>query len=471
MRDAAIVNFIKSQPWGIVPDALDTIANVVADHIAGLPVTLKHSDKPAAILGSLAYPNIKVIDIGGTLTKKLYGLDAISGGETMQDMQARIQEALDDPNISAIVLRIDSPGGTVDGTMEFANFIKAATKPIVTYADGLMASAAYWIGSAADKIVAFNTAQVGSIGVIIAHHDYSAKLEKEGIKVTHIFAGKYKAFGNSAEPLSKESKTLLQDKVDYFYTLFVDGVAANLGVDSQTVLRDMADGRIFIGQQAKDAGLVDEIGGLDTALRLAAELTTTEGEEMVKTLAEQMAEQTLKESLSAVAEAHGFELSDDQVAAFTPKVEPVVEVIDPKLQERLDALENRATVAEKALADKTETDDADAVHAQVISLLTPYDLHENEGLVALGEEIGEDSFDVVIGVVDSMHNKYKTLAAKLTVPTPDSHDKESKVIVPTSFDEAVKLIAERDKIDDEDAMDKATTEFPELFAKDFGGVE
>lgn len=464
-RDAAIVKFITSQPWGILPSALDTIANIVADHIAGLPVTVKANDK-AKVLSSAKYPNIGIVNMVGTLSKRLYGLDAISGGETMRDMQSRIQAALDDPNINAIVLNIDSPGGTVDGTKEFADFIRSAHKPIVAYADGLMASAAYWIGSAADKVVAFDTSQVGSIGVIIAHHDFSGQLEQAGVKITHIYAGQYKALGNSAEPLSKESETYLQDKVDYFYSLFVDAVAENRGVDTQTVLKKMAEGKLFIGQQAKEAGLVDEIGGLDTALQLAAQLVEGGSDEMPKSLTEQLKETSKDDALVAFAEAFDVELTDDMVAAFAPKAPKVV--IDPDIQAQLDELEQRALDAEEKLAAQEEADEAKAIHTHVISSLAPYKLDSNEKLVALGEELSADDFDVIIEVVNSMHNKYKTLQDELGVETPGAHGKENKTTNFSTFDEATEYVTTRDKLDYESAADVAAKEFPELYKQEFG---
>jgi len=466
-RDAAIVKFINSQPWAILPENLDIIASVVADHMADKPVDLKASPK-AKVLSSVAYPNVAIVGINGTLAKKLYGMDAISGGETMGAMQKRVQAALDDPNIEAIVLQIDSPGGTVAGTKEFADFIAAADKPIVAYADGLMASAAYWIGSAADKVVAFDTSLVGSIGVIVAHHDYSAKLEKDGVKVTHIFAGKYKASGNGAEPLTEESTAIIQDRVDYFYTLFVDAVAKQRNESVQNILNNVANGKVYIGQQAKDIGLVDEIGGLDTALKLATQLIN-EGEDMKKTLAEQLAESSLDDALLAVAEAHGIELTDEQLAAFAPK--PVAITVDPEMQAKLDALTARAELAEQALLDKAELDAQEEQHAHIISLLAPYNLHLNESLVALGEEIAEDSFATVIDVIESIHGKYKTLEDKLTTVTPDAHSVEAVIVDPKTFDEACRMVAARDSLDYDQASDKAATEFPGLFTNEFGGLE
>ena len=136
-------------------------------------------------------------------------------------------------------------------------------KPICTLANGAMASAAYWVGSAADAVyITDSTTQVGSIGVVATHTDISKAQENQGIKTTEIFAGQYKRIASTYAPLSKEGRQTMQDQVDYTYGLFVNAVAKHRGVSAETVLNNMADGRIFIGQQAIDAGLVDGVSTL-----------------------------------------------------------------------------------------------------------------------------------------------------------------------------------------------------------------
>lgn len=137
---------------------------------------------------------------------------------------------------------------------------------MVAFASGYMASAAYWIGSAADAVIADKTAMVGSIGVVTVHADLSEADKRSGIKRTVLTAGKYKAIGNNAEPLSKEAGAVIQSELDYIYSVFIDSVARNRSVAVSSVLKNMADGRIFIGRQALDAGLVDQVGSLSTAL-------------------------------------------------------------------------------------------------------------------------------------------------------------------------------------------------------------
>jgi ClpP class serine protease len=141
---------------------------------------------------------------------------------------------------------------------------------VVALIDGLGASAAYWLASQADGIyIADETTWVGSIGVVTAHTDLSKANEMSGRKVTEITAGKYKRIASSHSPLSAEGQMTLQDQVDQVYSVFVDAVAAGRGVSVDAVLADMADGRIFIGQKAVDAGLVD---GVSSVAALVAQL-------------------------------------------------------------------------------------------------------------------------------------------------------------------------------------------------------
>jgi signal peptide peptidase SppA len=128
----------------------------------------------------------------------------------------------------------------------------------------MMASAAYWIGSAADQVyIGADTAAVGSIGVVASHTDYSRREEMLGIKTTEIYAGKYKRIASEHQPLSADGREYMQETVDYLYSVFVGEVAKQRGSDPETVHQNMADGRIFTGQQAVSAGLVDGVSTLD----------------------------------------------------------------------------------------------------------------------------------------------------------------------------------------------------------------
>lgn len=182
-----------------------------------------------------------------------------------------ILDAAEDRHVTAIVLDVDSPGGSALAPAEVAEAIARARQsvPVVAWTGGQMCSAAYWIGSACDAIVAMDTSVVGSIGVAMVHYDRSNADTKDGITRTVLSAGKYKRIASDEKPLSDEGREYMQAQLDLYYTKFIDAVAAGRGVDAATVLERMADGRIFIGSEALNAGLVDAIGPFDVALEIA----------------------------------------------------------------------------------------------------------------------------------------------------------------------------------------------------------
>jgi len=268
---------ILTSPWAIVPEKLYEIQEIYGTHLRGEKIDISAVEAlikdPSATDAERRYEiidGVAFIPIQGVIAKRMNLFSRISGGVSTQLVGQDIKEALDDEGITGIILDIDSPGGTVDGTEELANIIYEGRdkKPIITYSDGLMASAAVWIGSAAHEIyISGATVEVGSIGVVSTHVDYSEYEKKLGIKTTEIYSGKYKRIVSQYRPLSEEGEQTMQDLTDYVYTVFVDVIAKHRGTDSETVLKDMADGRIFIGQQAVNAGLVDGIMGLDAILK------------------------------------------------------------------------------------------------------------------------------------------------------------------------------------------------------------
>jgi len=273
-----ITDFSKGQLWGILPESYDAIARAVQDIGKNTELAVeaaRFSDRDRNRKAYTVKDGVAVISITGPISKRYSFISWLMNGSSVGWIEHTFMEAQEDPKVEAIVLNIDSPGGTVSGmeTLSGTIYEGCKQKPVVAYANGLMASAAYWVGSAARKIVAESTAQVGSIGVMMVHSDYSEEDRKYGVKRTILTAGKYKAFGNDMEPLSREAREYLEGHLDYFYSLFVDTVARNRGVSVETVLGNMADGKIFIGEQAKVAGLVDKIGNLDTAKEMALSLT------------------------------------------------------------------------------------------------------------------------------------------------------------------------------------------------------
>lgn len=264
---------VLTSPWAIQPAKLLEIKAIYATHLRGDPIDIEMVEKRLGrplVNERQPYENrdgVAVIPMQGVIAKRMNMFADISGGVSTELVARDIADALADQAVHSIVLHMDSPGGTADGTQALARTVMAARgsgKQIVAFADGVMASAAYWIGSAAQRVyMADGTTQVGSIGVVATHTDVSGMEEKAGVKTTEIYAGQYKRIASSYSPLSKEGKQSIQDQVDYLYGVFVADVAAQRGVPEETVLKNMADGRIFIGQQAIAAGLVDGVSTLD----------------------------------------------------------------------------------------------------------------------------------------------------------------------------------------------------------------
>ena len=245
---------ILTSPWAIVPESLFEIQEIYSTHLRGEKIDIKaveaaigkpldNEQKPYEV-----HNNTAIIPVHGIIAKRMNLFSQISGGVSTQKLGNDLMEAIRDSDINAIVLDVDSPGGTVDGTEDAANLIRAARhkKPIVAWTDGMIASAAYWIASAAEKVyISGKTPTVGSIGVVATHVDYSEYEKRQGIKTTEVYAGKYKRIATEHKPLSKDGLKSIQDRVDYFYSLFVDAVAENRGKTPEAVQKNMADGRMF----------------------------------------------------------------------------------------------------------------------------------------------------------------------------------------------------------------------------------
>jgi capsid assembly protease len=268
---------VLTSPWAIMPEKLLEIQAIYATHLRGEKIDITGIEAAAGKpLQNDRTPyqvdrGVAIIGIEGIIAKKMNMFTKISGGVSTQIVKADFRQAMADPAVKAILLVIDSPGGTVDGTEELAAEIASArgVKPVITYTDGVMASAAYWIGSAADAIyISGDTAWVGSIGVVTSHTDYSGWEEKMGLKTTEIYAGKYKRIDSEYQPLSQEGRDYIQSQVDYIYSTFARTVAAHrsdagLAIPPDGEAIPWADGKIFIGSQALEQGLADGVSSID----------------------------------------------------------------------------------------------------------------------------------------------------------------------------------------------------------------
>ena len=210
---------------------------------------------------------IAVVPVLGPLAKRGSFLDALFGFGNYEDVQARFDATVADPSIDAILLEIDSPGGEAAGAFDLADRIFAArgSKPVWAIANDSAFSAAYAIGSAADKLFLTRTGGVGSIGVLAAHVDQSGYDEKQGVKVTTITAGARKNDFNAHEPLSEDAASFLQAEVNRLYGLFVDNVSRNRSLSTDAIRATEA--ALFFGDDALKAGLADGVSTFESTIQ------------------------------------------------------------------------------------------------------------------------------------------------------------------------------------------------------------
>jgi signal peptide peptidase SppA len=266
-----IVHYVANELWAITPDKLSEIVSVLAFRASGQAFT---PDEIQARIGSRQTPvtatgrDVAVIPIRGTIAHRMGGMAESSGGTSAEGIGRMLAQAAADPNVGTILYDVDSPGGTVTGVPELAAKMRAlrGQKRQVALVNGMAGSAAYWLASQADEIVSIPSGMAGSVGVFTAHADMSAKLEKEGVKVTMISAGKHKVEGNPFEPLSDDTRGFIQARVDEAMGWFVADVAAGRGVSVATVREGYGEGRALTAQDALAAGMIDRIEPVDVAL-------------------------------------------------------------------------------------------------------------------------------------------------------------------------------------------------------------
>jgi len=214
---------------------------------------------------------VAVIPLSGPVQAERTAL--FFGGSVISPQLVRnqLERAREDYAVKAVVLQIESPGGSVAACQEILNEIEQVEKPIVVSFGTMAASGGYFISAKADKIVAQPGTLTGSIGVISQVPNLKGLYEKLGIEMEVFTAGKYKDMYAGVRELTPEERELLQEMTDELYDQFVQVVVDGRGL-SETKVRDLATGQLYTGKQAKELGLVDELGGLNTAIDLAASL-------------------------------------------------------------------------------------------------------------------------------------------------------------------------------------------------------
>lgn len=207
--------------------------------------------------------NVAVIPLHGVIVSEempgFFGSSSVASPTIVE----KIKQASEDDSIKAIVLDINSPGGSAVASDEIATALKEANKTTVAWIREVGASGGYWIASAADHIVANRMSITGSIGVIASYLEFTGLMEKYGVGYERLIAGKHKDIGSPYKELTEEERVLLQGTLDKIHDYFIDEVAKNRDMDEEKV-KELATGRIFLGIEALDVGLVDELGDKET---------------------------------------------------------------------------------------------------------------------------------------------------------------------------------------------------------------
>lgn len=256
---------LAERPWAILPSVHAAMVEVVERRCAGRDMTAEERERyeaarrtarPQAAPGAVA-----VIPVHGILAQRMDLFMETSGGTSYEGLAEQLAAALAAPGVSTILLDVDSPGGEVHGLEEFAALVAKArqVKPVVAIANTLAASAAYFIASQADELVVSPSAEVGSIGVIMMHDDYSKFLEREGIARTYVTSSPFKAEFNPTTPLSQDSKDYAQAMVDRYHGVFVQAVASGRKVARKRVEEDFGKGRTVTAERAFELGMADRV--------------------------------------------------------------------------------------------------------------------------------------------------------------------------------------------------------------------
>lgn len=204
-------------------------------------------------------------------------LDAVASSEDVID---QLRRARKDPDIKAVIIRLNSPGGSAAASLEIGeevDRVKKAGKVVVASMADTAASGAYWIAAKSSAIVANPATLTGSIGVIIQTQQLTGLYDKLGIEERTYKSGPYKDMGSSARPPTDEERAIFQGLIDDMYRQFVDVVAKGRDMSFERV-RELADGRVYTGRQAHDLDLVDKLGDFEDAVRLTAQMAGISGE-------------------------------------------------------------------------------------------------------------------------------------------------------------------------------------------------
>jgi protease-4 len=234
----------------------------------------------------LSGSKIAIIEIEGMLMNAREGAGFFGPEENKLSLfTQQLEKAERDDSVKAVVLRINSPGGTVTCSDTMYQMIRKfrdeTKKPVVADTQEVCASGAYYIACGADRIVAHPTSVVGSIGVIFETFEVSGAMQKLGITSTAVKSGEMKDMGSPFKPLDPQAREVMQGMVDEYYARFVGVVKENRRLSEAAPMKTLTDGRVFSGETAQKLGLVDQVGLLPDAIDLARQMSKAQGAKVI----------------------------------------------------------------------------------------------------------------------------------------------------------------------------------------------
>ena len=300
---------------------------------------------------------VAMIHIKGSLVSGSAGYGLFYGAVGYDDLRCALSAAVSNPNVSAILLNVDSGGGAVAGVHELSQLIARvnAVKPVVTYAGGVMGSAATWLGRAASYVYCAETSITGSIGIIMVHMERSKMLEEMGVKVTVIRAGAEKALATPYEPLPDKARENFQRQADGLYKIFIGAMADYCQVSYEVADEKFGQGREFLGKEAVSAGLIDKVGTLEDAFAKCMKLGTSKKAETQRgTSASMTTNSKVVQARASTAQAC---LADNQpTSEGTPMPKPLTPEILAAMAAGVDLSELEAPAATTTTTPSAATD-------------------------------------------------------------------------------------------------------------------
>ncbi len=243
---------IFSQPWAISEFGLEMVRDATSEIGTIQAILARQGDRPRDSALTQIRDGVAVIEVIGPIFHYENILTWITGFPSAEGLMQEIQSAADNPQVKSIVLQVDSPGGQVGGVSELSDFIKSVEKPVIAYVGDMAASAAYWIASAANEIVAANTAEIGSIGVVFSLR----RRQDNSLEIVSAISPRKRP-----DPETDEGRRVLQERADAIAEVFVQAVMGNRNLTREQTLE--LQGNMTIAATAVEFGLADRIGSLE----------------------------------------------------------------------------------------------------------------------------------------------------------------------------------------------------------------